>query len=908
MDGRHFDHLARMLSEAGTRRGLLGLLSALPVLGGLLALFDPEPAEAKGRRKRRKKRRKRRKGRDKDKGKKQHKNKKQRCKPHARTRTCAGQCGVVKNNCKKPVDCGPCTCNPPCGSCETCTGDFVCEACEPCCDGDCCTQANAVCHAETGACCVPHSHAQTCDRQCGEVRNNCGIIEDCGPCTCGEGCAFCRVCDERTGECVPDPLDVGQPCGPARCEGGVATAAPTCDASGACQPGAQTSCAPYAGCDGDTCAQSCGHDDDCVDGYFCDDNDHCAAQRDQGEACDGDRECASGYCVDDVCCGTGCAGDCEACNLQDHAGTCTVQADGVACGDGDVCCSGVCQECCGGDDCSGTTPVCVSNTCQPCNFNPAACPGGTCCDTDNGRCVEVCPASDPVCSADTVCTLCSPLNPCPGDEICCGGACVNGICCADADCAPAGNDCVNHQCQCGGGSACSGDTPTCCGTPGTCVDTRTDARNCGDCGATCSGVCINGSCQPCFNDPLACPGNTCCNATSGACVAACPASAPVCSAINFCTTCSATEPCPGGQVCCGGECFTGICCADAECMPAGNACVNNQCRCGSGSACSEPAPDCCDEGCVDLQSDSRNCGECGKTCRYDEQCWNGACVCGDVCAEGCRFSSVQDAIDAASAGDTIHICAGTYVGSLTIEKDLTLIGAGDGDDPTISTILDANTSGRVLTCDAGALADAHVTLEKLRLTNGSDGADSDYRGGSGLLNRVETTLTGCTITGNQSQFGAGGIVNLGALTMTGCRVIANHTTSSGYESPGGGISNGNSQSHHGILTIARSRISDNTSAWNGGGINNINGSVVLDTCEVSGNTAARHGGGIYNLIDTRTVPDATFIVRGLSSVITNRAANGGGIYNFHLGAGYRDVTVEFGRVAENTPNDIASGP
>ena len=55
MDSRHFDALTKRLTEAGSRRGLLGLLATLPVLGGLVAFLDPDAGEARHNKKRRKK-------------------------------------------------------------------------------------------------------------------------------------------------------------------------------------------------------------------------------------------------------------------------------------------------------------------------------------------------------------------------------------------------------------------------------------------------------------------------------------------------------------------------------------------------------------------------------------------------------------------------------------------------------------------------------------------------------------------------------------------------------------------------------------------------------------------------------------------------------------------------------------
>src|SRR3954451_17312176 len=44
------------------------------------------------------------------------------------------------------------------------------------------------------------------------------------------------------------------------------------------------------------------------------------------------------------------------------------------------------------------------------------------------------------------------------------------------------------------------------------------------------------------------------------------------------------------------------------------------------------------------------------------------------------FANIQDAVDAASPGDTIQVCAGNYTGGATINKQLSLVGAQAGVD------------------------------------------------------------------------------------------------------------------------------------------------------------------------------------------------------------------------------------
>nr|XP_009409631.2 PREDICTED: stigma-specific STIG1-like protein 1 [Musa acuminata subsp. malaccensis] len=39
-----------------------------------------------------------------------------------------------------------------------------------------------------------------------------------------------------------------------------------------------------------------------------------------------------------------------------------------------------------------------------------------------------------------------------------------------------------------------------------------------------------------------------------------------------------------------------------------------------------PGPDCCSRRCVDVRTDSLNCGRCGRRCRYGWTCCRGRCV------------------------------------------------------------------------------------------------------------------------------------------------------------------------------------------------------------------------------------------------------------------------------------------
>jgi pectin methylesterase-like acyl-CoA thioesterase len=100
-----------------------------------------------------------------------------------------------------------------------------------------------------------------------------------------------------------------------------------------------------------------------------------------------------------------------------------------------------------------------------------------------------------------------------------------------------------------------------------------------------------------------------------------------------------------------------------------------------------------------------------------EICDAGTCRTCTVCPT-CTYTTVQAAIDAANPGDTIFICAGIYLGNLSIPKPLTLVGAGDGDDQANNTILQGTGGGAVVDIPING-PDQNVALRDLRITGGA---------------------------------------------------------------------------------------------------------------------------------------------------------------------------------------------
>ncbi|MFT4037152.1 MAG: right-handed parallel beta-helix repeat-containing protein [Thermomicrobiales bacterium] len=261
----------------------------------------------------------------------------------------------------------------------------------------------------------------------------------------------------------------------------------------------------------------------------------------------------------------------------------------------------------------------------------------------------------------------------------------------------------------------------------------------------------------------------------------------------------------------------------------------------------EPAAETCSGKCgaiLNMCKETVDCGVCA--CETNSACGAGAlCVGGDcyACDVSCTGSpaecgaALQQALD---SRDTIYVCPGTYQGGFTISSPVAVFGAGQGDDPTIDTILHGNDALRVLYIAASGKP---VRLERLRVTHGSGGGSFGvdgvgiYHGGEAL------EMRDCTIAENTSYGGYGsGINSRGTLDLTRCTIRDNHADD--LNPPHGGAA--------GLFSVGTTTMTDcifegNTvgSIGQGGGIFVNDGHTTLaGFTEVRGNEA-RYGGGIY---------------------------------------------------------------
>ena len=144
-----------------------------------------------------------------------------------------------------------------------------------------------------------------------------------------------------------------------------------------------------------------------------------------------------------------------------------------------------------------------------------------------------------------------------------------------------------------------------------------------------------------------------------------------------------------------------------------------------------------------------------------------------------HYPTIQEAINAAIAGDTIEITAGTYTTSDTINKSLTIIGAGD------NTII-APPSGNGFTITASNVVVQSVSISSAPL-NGIEisalyGSISNIKIGNGEnVKFFENEKSGILISGNVDTVIIHANFNRSSTTGVGIKIIGEDTA--GNNSP-----------------------------------------------------------------------------------------------------------------------------
>jgi hypothetical protein len=258
----------------------------------------------------------------------------------------------------------------------------------------------------------------------------------------------------------------------------------------------------------------------------------------------------------------------------------------------------------------------------------------------------------------------------------------------------------------------------------------------------------------------------------------------------------------------------------------------------------------------------------------------------NVCPSGCAFTQIAPAIAAASPGDTIQIAAGTYVGGFTIDKSLTLVGAGAS-----STFISGG--GPVVTVGVlNAGSEPTVAIRGVTITGGVN-SSSPFpfvaRGGGIDVPHAANFAPGATLTISDS-------------VVSGNRTAPSAATDSGVPCP---------------PDITITCINDDLpfAAARGGGIATsgqltLKNTVVRDNVCASSVVSDAEGCGIFSLPGSSVSLSNSTVTGNVASAVApnGRFADAGGI--FALGTLTIDGSLVSGNSASLStamPNDVATG-
>jgi predicted outer membrane repeat protein len=191
---------------------------------------------------------------------------------------------------------------------------------------------------------------------------------------------------------------------------------------------------------------------------------------------------------------------------------------------------------------------------------------------------------------------------------------------------------------------------------------------------------------------------------------------------------------------------------------------------------------------------------------------------------------IQDSLQSAiNAGGTVYLKEGIYKQTVKIDKPVTLVGAGPG-----KTFIDGDKKGSVFTIGKSN-PDIDVKLSGMTIQGGAG------KFGGGINNSGRLIVDDTTISGNTAEFGGGIYIEkdtIARATINNVNIVGNSVT---YD--GAGVYNCG-----GTLIINSGTITENT-AEVGAGVFNDFGTMVVNGGTITKNTATKRCGGVLSLGD-----------------------------------------------------------
>jgi parallel beta-helix repeat protein/predicted outer membrane repeat protein len=241
-----------------------------------------------------------------------------------------------------------------------------------------------------------------------------------------------------------------------------------------------------------------------------------------------------------------------------------------------------------------------------------------------------------------------------------------------------------------------------------------------------------------------------------------------------------------------------------------------------------------------------------------------------------RFLTIQDAINAASAGNCIAVFPGTYQENISITAPVTLASTGGRKN----TIIDGSLNSLpVITIDlSGYTGTLPGAIIGFTIENGG-GSYGGGISGSTIQNGFEISHN--MIKDNSVHHDGGGIF----LTASNGMILNDNIITNNFALDGGGMYVENS-----MITVSNSAVSINSADLGGGLLIISNSEAELNNTTISANQAYSAGGGIF-------VDGESALILSNNDISDNSAdaLNGGGIYS-----NLSDLILSGNTISDNT--------
>ena len=262
--------------------------------------------------------------------------------------------------------------------------------------------------------------------------------------------------------------------------------------------------------------------------------------------------------------------------------------------------------------------------------------------------------------------------------------------------------------------------------------------------------------------------------------------------------------------------------------------------------------------------------------------------------QGKPYSTIQSAINAAKAGDSVLVFKGTYRENIDFLGKAISVRSVSGPQ---KTVIDGEGSDSVVTFKSSE--GLRSVLNGFTITNGTGTPRNYYTVGGGIyLLESSPSITNCIIKGNTAAEGAGIWCENSSPFITNCAISENVVTF--WEGSGGGIF-----CYYSSPTITNCIISGNITLndeGSGGGISCFDSSPTITNCVIRNNVAHDTAGIIISGDSSPTIADC---------LISNNIASGlgGGIllYFVDLPVSITNCTISNNFASEGGGGIICKG-